>query len=94
MQVTVDIPDDLALQIIPPGADPARAIFEDTLVQAYREEKISSPQLMQALGIETRYELDGFLKAHQVFIPYSLDDLNRELRVMEHILAGDRKKPA
>jgi hypothetical protein len=87
MQVTVEIPDNLAAQLIRAGEDPSRAILEDALVQAYREEKISGPQLMEALGIETRYELDGFLKSRQVWIEYSLDELNHDREVMEKFLA-------
>ncbi|HEY4381551.1 MAG TPA: UPF0175 family protein [Acidobacteriaceae bacterium] len=94
MQVKVDIPDDLAAQIIPAGQDPARAVLEDALVQAYRENRISGPQLMQALGIETRDELDGLLKSHQVWIEYSMDDLNKEREAMERILAEEMKKSA
>jgi hypothetical protein len=92
MQVTVNIPDDLASQLIPAGQDPARAVLEDALVQAYRENRISGHQLMTALGIETRYELDGFLKARQVWIEYSLEELERDRATMERILSEKSKK--
>lgn len=94
MQVTVDIPDDLAAQLIPAGQDPARAVLEDALVQAYRENRISGPQLMEALGIETRDALDGFLKSHQVWIEYSMDDLAKDREAMERILAEEFEKSA
>ena len=92
MQVTVNIPDDLASQLIPAGQDPARAVLEGALVQAYRENRISGHQLMTALGIETRYELDGFLKARQVWIEYSLEELERDRATMERILSEKSKK--
>jgi hypothetical protein len=92
MQVTVNIPDDLASQLIPAGQDPARAVLEDALVQAYRENRISGHQLMTALGIETRYELDGFLKARQVWIEYSLAQLEADRATMERVLAEKSKK--
>lgn len=88
MQVTVDIPDALASQLIPAGQDPSRAVLEDALVQAYREERISGRQLMEALGIETRYELDGFLKARQVWMEYTPEQMEPDRLVMEQILAG------
>ena len=87
MQVTLEIPDDLAQQLIPAGQDPARAILEDALVQAYRESKISGHQLMQALGIETRYELDGFLKARQVWIEYSPEQMAADQKFQDDFLA-------
>ena len=94
MQVTLNIPDSLAEQLIPMGQEPSRALLEDALVQAYREERISGPQLMQALGIETRDELDGFLKARHVDIEYSIEELNREREIMEALMARELTKTA
>ncbi len=94
MQVTVEIPDNLAPQLIPAGQDPGRAILEDALVQAYREDKISGPQLMDALGIETRYELDGFLKARQVWIEYSLEQMEADRKFQDAFLARHLQKSA
>jgi len=92
MQVTVNIPDDLAQQLIPAGQDPARAVLEDALVQAYRENRISGYQLMTALGIETRYELEGFLKARNVWIEYPLEELKADRAVMEQVLSEETRK--
>ncbi|MEO7027961.1 MAG: UPF0175 family protein [Acidobacteriaceae bacterium] len=94
MQVMVEIPDDLAPLLIPAGQDPARAILEDALVQAYREDKISGPQLMATLGIETRYELDGFLKARQVWIEYSLEQMEADRKFQDAFLAQHLQKSA
>jgi hypothetical protein len=92
MQVMVEIPDNLAAQVIPAGQDPARALLEDALVQAYRENRVTGRELMEALGIATRYELDGFLKARQVWIEYTLEELDRDRETMERILAEKSKK--
>jgi hypothetical protein len=83
VQITIDIPDDLVGQYLPPGKDAARAVMEDALVQAYREDRISGRQLMEALGIPTRYDLDGFLKARQVWIEYTAEELEQERRVSQ-----------
>lgn len=87
MQVTLDIPDDLAAQFIPAGQDAARAVLEDALVQVYRESKISASQLMEVLGIETRYELDGFLKERQVWIEYTPEQMAADGAFQEEFLA-------
>jgi hypothetical protein len=34
--------------------------------------------LAQLLGLETSYQLDGFLKAHAIWIDYTMEDLERE----------------
>jgi hypothetical protein len=88
MLVTVNIPVELAMQLIPAGQDPARAILEDALVQAYREDRISSRQLMETLGIPTRYELDGFLKARRVWIEYTPEQMAGDKKFMEDFLAA------
>jgi len=92
--VTVELPDELASQMIPSGQDPARAILEDALVQGYRESKISGTQLMEALGMETRYELDGFLKAHQVWIEYSAEQMAADRAFQDNFIARHRAKRA
>lgn len=45
-----------------------------------RAERLSLPQLRRLLGFETRYELDGFLKAHGEYLDYTIEDLERERR--------------
>ena len=47
-------------------------------LEAYRERKLSTAQLRRLLGFETGYELDGFLKTHQVWLEYRLEDLKRD----------------
>lgn len=90
----MELPDELASQMIPSGQDPARAILEDALVQGYRESKISGTQLMEALGMETRYELDGFLKAHQVWIEYSAEQMAADRAFQDNFIARHRAKRA
>jgi hypothetical protein len=37
------------------------------------------------LGIETSFELDAFLKAHDVWIEYTLEDAERERRSLQRL---------
>jgi hypothetical protein len=37
------------------------------------------------VGFETRYELDGFLKQHQVWLDYGDEDLARERATLERL---------
>lgn len=64
MRVTITLPDDLAAALLPPGEEPARAALEAIGLEAYRQRRITGYQLRLLLGIESRYELDGFLKEH------------------------------
>jgi hypothetical protein len=72
------IPDDLLAALETPGQELSRRVFEAVVLEAYRERKLSTAQLRRLLGFETGYELDGFLKAHQVWLEYGLEDLKRD----------------
>ena len=76
--VTIDIPDELLAAFAVPGQELARSVFEAVVLEAYRERKLSTAQLRRLLGLETGSELDGFLKTHQVWLEYSLEDLKRD----------------
>jgi len=78
MRITLDIPDDLAATLASPGQDPARAALEAIGLEAYRQRRMTGYQLRTLLGIPTRYELDGFLKAHEVY-DYTIEDFEKDL---------------
>jgi Uncharacterised protein family (UPF0175) len=61
-----------------PGQELTRSVLEAVALEAYRERKLSTAQLRRLLGFETGYELEGFLKAHQVWLEYSFEDLTRD----------------
>ena len=74
MQITVQLPDDL-----PQRPDPARVALEAVAIEAYRSGALSSYQTRLLLGFETRYELEGFLKDHEVWEhAYSVEDLEKD----------------
>jgi hypothetical protein len=84
MQITVELPDDLARQMIPAGSDPARAALAGMAVEAYRALRLTENQLGHLLGLD-RNELDGFLKRREVWLEYSADDLRREAELGERL---------
>ena len=84
MNITVPIPDDLAAQLGPEADLPRRAL-EALLLEEYRAERLTKPELRRALGFETRYELDGFLKAHKVYEEFTLEEIQEQVRAMERL---------
>ena len=84
MQITVELPDDMARQMIPAGRDPARAALEDMAVEAYRAHRLTEHQLASLLGMD-RYQLDGFLKQREVWLDYTMDDLRKELEAQKKL---------
>jgi predicted HTH domain antitoxin len=74
MQITVQLPDDLAQH-----PNPGRDALEALAIEGYRSGALSAYQTRLMLGFETRYELDGFLKDHEVWDhAYSVEDLEKD----------------
>ncbi len=84
MNLTVEIPDDLAGRLGASGVDLSRRALEAFALEEYKTERISKAELRGLLGI-SRYELDGFLKAHDVWIDYTLEDFHREMETLKRL---------
>jgi len=78
MELTVQIPDDLARRLSAEGGDLSRRVVAALAIEEYRSGHLSKVDLRRLLGLETRDALDGFLKAHQVPVEYTLEDLEQE----------------
>jgi hypothetical protein len=93
MHISVEIPDELAATLAAPGQDPARAVLEAFGLEAYRQRRISAYQLRTLLGFASRWDLDAFLKEHQVET-YTVDDFENDLttiRRLEEIQKAERR---
>ncbi len=78
MRVTLQVPDELSALLAPAGQDLERAVLEALALEAYRARRVNAYQLRTLLGIPSRYELDAFLKQHQVF-DYTIEDFEKDL---------------
>jgi len=75
MDITVHIPDDLARRL---GRDLPRRALEALALEEFKLGHLTKPELRRLLGFETRAALDGFLKAHQIYVDYTVEDLERD----------------
>jgi hypothetical protein len=75
MNVTVQIPDDLAERLTAAGG----------ALEEYKSGHLTKPELRKLLGYETRAALNRFLKAHGVFEDYTIDDLEQERRDLSRL---------
>jgi hypothetical protein len=78
MELTVHIPDDVAERLSAEGRDLSRRALEALLAEEYKQGNLTKPDLRRLLGFETSDQIDGFLKEHDVWIEYTMDDLERE----------------
>ena len=83
MQITVDLPDEIAHQLAG-DEDLSRAALEALIAEGCRRHRLSDHQAAQLLGM-TRFELDGFLKARGVSYDYTIEDLMRENEAAERL---------
>ena len=85
MDVTVQIPDDIVSRIRREGGDVSRHALEALVAEEYRLGHLHKPDLRRILCLETSYEIDGFLKAHDVWIEYTREDAERERQSLQRL---------
>ena len=83
MNLTVDIPDNLVSARI--KGDLSRGALEALALEEYRSDYITRSELRRLLEFSTRYELDGFLKAHEARADYTIEDLRREIQDLQNL---------
>jgi hypothetical protein len=86
MRVTVEIPDEFASNLVPPGSDPARLVLENSVAEAYRSRRLTMEQVRQILGFATRMEVDPFLQKYEIS-DYTVEDLRSDIATLQDVLA-------
>jgi predicted HTH domain antitoxin len=80
MQITVNLPDDLAQH-----PNPGRKALESLAIEGYRSGALSHYQASQMLEL-SRMEFDGFLKERHIFDhAYGLDDLKEDRETLREL---------
>jgi predicted HTH domain antitoxin len=83
MDVQLQIPDDVARIIQIEQPDLSRAALEALALEGYRSERLSEAQVRRMLGFRTRMQVHAFLKAHNVHLNYSTDELEKDLESLK-----------
>jgi hypothetical protein len=78
MQVTLELPEDLARRLAADASGLSRAALEALALEGVRSGKLTVAQARRLLGIRSRYEMDGLLKAHGVMLSATIDDIRRD----------------
>jgi hypothetical protein len=77
MQITIELPDDIAEGFESKWNDLPRAALESLALEAYRSRALTAAQLRRLLGFETRMQVDDFLKEHDIF-DYSASEFEQD----------------
>jgi Uncharacterised protein family (UPF0175) len=84
MNVTIHIPDDLAAR--PGGArELPRRTLEALALEEFRAGHLTQAELRRLLGFATRQALDEFLKAHEVYLFCTVEDMDRDLKDLQRV---------
>ena len=78
MQLILDVPEDLARLLGDGQVDLTKTALESLALAALRSGRLSISQARRLLNIQSRYEMDGFLKRHDILLPLTLDDVERD----------------
>jgi hypothetical protein len=65
--------------------DLSRRALEALGLEEYKSGHLTEDGLRRLLGFSTRYQLDGFLKAHDVWIDYRIKDFRREVDSLKQL---------
>ena len=81
MQITLELPEDIAQGLESRWQDLPRAALESLALEAYRARALTAAQLRRLLGFETRMQVDAFLKEHEIY-DYSAADFEEDRRTL------------
>lgn len=87
MQITIELPDDIANLLTPPNIE--RRVLELIAADNYRQGRIGAAQVRQMLSFSSRWETYEFLKQEKAYLPYREDDLEQDLQAISKVLAKE-----
>ena len=75
MDVHLDVPEEVARRFAAEPGGITRVAIEALAIEGVRSGKLTIRQAREMLGIRSRYEMDGFLKAHGVPLQTTLEQV-------------------
>lgn len=91
MQITLDLPEDVAQGLKSKWKDLPRAALESLALEAYRSHALTAAQLRRLLGFEMRMQVDAFLKEHEVY-DFTLADFERDRETLRELRAKEAQR--
>jgi len=82
MQITLELPDDVARSLEAHAENLPRALLESFALEGYRSGMLTEEQVRRILGYGTRMQVHGFLKEHHVYLNYTLEDLEQDMETL------------
>jgi Uncharacterised protein family (UPF0175) len=83
MRIELELPDDIAVALQSP--DLSRMALEAIAIEGYRSEKLGRGQVQRILGFTTPMQVDAFLKEHDVYLNYTIEEYEKDLATLERL---------
>lgn len=87
MQVTVEVPDEIAQRLDQTEGDLSRRLLEVIIADAYRSGKINAAEVGQILQLPSRLSVHAFLKRMGVYLNYDKSELEQDLQTLKEFRA-------
>jgi len=87
MQITVEIPDDIAQRLDQPEGKLSRRFLELVVADAYDCGKINTAEVRQILQLPSRLATHAFLKQMGIYLNYDETALEQDLQALEDFRA-------
>jgi len=91
MAITIELPAQIETHLETDWTDLPRHALEGFAIEAFRNGKLSSYQVGQMLGLQSRWETITFLSERGVYPGYDLEDFDNDMQVQEQIFSGKQK---
>ncbi|MBT9330472.1 UPF0175 family protein [Acidipila sp. 4G-K13] len=83
MRIELDLPDDIAQAL--QSADLPRTAVDAIALEGYRSGKLGRGQVQRLLGFSTPMQVDAFLKEHDVYLNYTMEEYEKDLATLERL---------
>ena len=88
MQITLELPEDIAQSLASKWKDLPRAALESLALEAYRSDALTAAELGKLLGFETRVQVDAFMKEHEVY-DFTAADFEQDRETLRQLRAKE-----
>jgi hypothetical protein len=86
MKLVVEIPDTVVATLPSENGDLARGLLKSYALEDYKSGKLTACQAQALLDLETRMEVDAFLKAHGAPLEITLQGLEEGRKSLDALL--------
>jgi len=87
MQITIELPDDIAKQLQPGNI--SRRVLELIAADHYRQCQIGAAEVRRMLNFSSRWETYAFLKREKAYLPYTEADLEQDVQTIRSVFGTE-----